>query len=220
MDKEQPATIVVGRRGDTYAGQSRQDRAADRRERILAAALHLFAARAYDDVTVADVCAGAKVSKRYFYDYFSDREDLLLQLHREENDWLMDGIVAAVPKRPESVEEVLRPAMTALVRLLLENPERGRVIYINAPHQVRRRRGLMRQDADALGRLIRRAIGRPRDKVRFDRLLLALAAGVTEVIIDWLSTGMTGAPDILVDHLTGFGVAMLGDGRGAGPSLK
>jgi AcrR family transcriptional regulator len=215
-DAESAATVV--RRGDTYGGLSRQERESDRRERILTAALHLFAARDYDDVTVADVCAGAKVSKRYFYDYFSDREDLLLQLHREQNDWLMNGIVAAVPKQPESVEQVFRPAMTALVQLLLEHPERGRVVYINAPHQERRRRGLMRKDAEAFGRLIRRAIGRPRDKVRFDRLLLALAAGVTEVIIDWLATGMTGAPDVLVDHLTGLGVAMLGDAQG--PDLQ
>ncbi|MEC3975765.1 helix-turn-helix domain-containing protein [Amycolatopsis sp. H20-H5] len=40
--------------------------------------MELFAARSYDDVTVAEVCARAVVAKRYFYDHFADRADLLI----------------------------------------------------------------------------------------------------------------------------------------------
>jgi AcrR family transcriptional regulator len=173
------------------------------------AALQLFSVREYDDVTVADVCAEAKVSKRYFYEHFADREDLLNALHRQQNDWLMGAVVAAVPKDATTVDAVLRPAMAALVRLLMEQPARGRVIYINAPRMELRRRGILRKDAQVIGRLVRRATGRPRDKVRFERLMLALTAGVTEVVIEWLSTGMSGKPDVLVDDLTDLAAAML-----------
>lgn len=211
MSNDEGSTIAVPRRGDTYAGQSRHERESDRRTRILAAALQLFAARDYDSVTVADVCALAKVSKRYFYDHFLDREDLLLAVHREQNDWLLDGIIAAVPKRPETVEVVFRTSMAALVRLLLEHPDRGRVVYINAPRMEPRRRSVMRKDAETFGRLVRRAIDRPRDQVLFDRLMLALTAGVTEVIIEWLTGGMTADPDVLTDHLTRLGVSVLGE---------
>lgn len=208
-DAESVATVV--RRGDTYGGLSRLERETDRRERILTAALYLFAARDYDDVSVADVCADAKVAKRYFYDHFVDRADLLLALHRELTDWLMHNITSVVPRHPTSVEQVFAPAMQALVQLLLDNPERGRVIYINAPKMERRRRGLLRKDAEVFGHLVRRVLKRPPDRVGFQRRLLALSAGVSEVIIDWLSTGMTAAPDVLIDHLTGMCVAMLQD---------
>lgn len=199
----------VVERGETYGGRSRQERAADRRGRLADAAVELFAARDYDDVTVADVCARAKVSKRYFYDHFADRTELLSAVHREQNDWLLAGITAATPRHPETLAQLLRPAMEALVGMLHEHPERARVIYINAPRMELRRRGLLRKDAEVFGRLMRRVLDRPRDKLRLERVLLALVAGVTEVIIDWLNRGMTDSPEVLVDHLTQLATALL-----------
>jgi hypothetical protein len=91
----------------------------------------------------------------------------------------------------------------------MEHPVRARVIYINAPRMELRRRGILRADAQVMGRLVRKVAGRPRDKVLFERLMLALTAGVTEVIIEWLTGGMAGKPEVLVEHLTGLGVSML-----------
>lgn len=177
------------------------------------AAVQLFAARDYDEVTVADVCTLAKVSKRYFYDYFTDREDLLLSVHREQNDWLLAGIAAAAPKDADSLDQLLRPMMATLVRLLAEHPQRARVIYINAPRMERRRRGLLHKEAELFGRLVRPLLSRPRDRARADRVLLALTAGVTEVVIDWVTRGMTDPSDALAEHLTGIAVALLGAPR-------
>jgi AcrR family transcriptional regulator len=196
-------------RGETYGGQSRQQRSADRRERIVTAAVRLFAARDADDVTVADVCTLARVSKRYFYDFFVDREDLLVSVHREHHDWLMDSIAAAAPKRPDGPEHVLRPMMVTLVGLLAANPERARVIYINAPRMERRRRGLLRKDAELFGRLVRPAVPRQRDRVYYDRAMLAVVTSTVEVLIDWVTRGMTDPADALVDHLTAIAVSIL-----------
>jgi AcrR family transcriptional regulator len=171
--------------------------------------VRLFAARDYDDVTVADVCTLARVSKRYFYDFFSDREELLVSVHREHHDWLMASIGAAAPKRPDSLEHAMRPMMATLVRLLAENPERARVIYINAPRMERRRRGLLRKDAELLGRFVRPAVPRPRDRAYYDRAMLALVAGIVELMIDWVSRGMTDPAAALVDHLTTYSVSVL-----------
>lgn len=198
-------------RGETYGGQSREERAADRRARIMDAALELFAARAYDDVTVADVCARAKVSKRYFYEEFTDRADLLLALHRKLNDWLLQGITDAAPRDPEDLPTLLRPMLAAMVRMLFENPERARVIYVNAPRMERRRRGVLRRDAEVFGRLARRVVDRPRDRVRYERVLLAMIAGNSEVVIDWIQRGMTDDPDVLAEHLTSISLALLRD---------
>jgi AcrR family transcriptional regulator len=71
------AKAIAVRRCDHYAGRFRAQQKADRRNRIAAAAVHLHAARDYADVAIADVCACAKVSKRYVHVHFADREDLL-----------------------------------------------------------------------------------------------------------------------------------------------
>jgi AcrR family transcriptional regulator len=158
---------------------------------------------------VADVCTLARVSKRYFYDFFTDREDLLVSVHREHHDWVMAGIGAAAPDSFDDLDHLLRPMMAALVRMLAENPERARVIYINAPRMERRRRGLLRKDADLFGRFVRTAVPRPRDHTYYDRAMLTLVAGVVEIMIDWVSRGMTDPPEPLVDHLTALAVSIL-----------
>ncbi|WP_329126824.1 TetR/AcrR family transcriptional regulator [Streptomyces sp. NBC_01465] len=196
-------------RGEKYGGQSREERAADRRGRITQSALELFAARPYDDVTVAEVCTRAKVSKRYFYDHFTDRENLLLAVHRERNDWLLAEVAQAAPEEPADLDALFRPMMTTLVRTLFEHPETARVIYINAPRMELRRRGLLRKNAELFGGMTRRVVARPSDKVRYERTALALVAGVSEVIIDWLERGMTDDIEELVDHLTGIATALL-----------
>lgn len=195
----------------TYGGQSREQRAADRRGRIAQAAVELFAARQYDDISIADVCARAKVSKRYFYEHFTDRVDLLVAVHRERNDWLLAGVTAAAPKNPDSLDSLLRPLMTTLVRMLHEHPMYARVIYINAPRMELRRRGVLRENAELLGRLVRRCVAKPQDGLQYERLLLAAVAGVSEVIIDWLDRGMTDDVEALADHLTRFAASLLKD---------
>jgi AcrR family transcriptional regulator len=199
----------VTRRGENYGGRSREERATDRRDRILTAALHLFGTRDYDDVTVADVCAGARVSKRYFYEHFEDRHDLVRALHRQQNRWLLKGVAAATPESPGSLGEMLRPAVHRLLEMLRANPERAQVVYINAPRMETRRRGVLREDAQFLGGLLGEVGGRPTDQLRYERMLLALVAGLSEVIIDWLSRDMTEDPGELADHLTDYALAVL-----------
>jgi len=202
-------TTVATRRGENYGGRSRQERATDRRDRILASALQLFGTRDYDDVTVADVCTGARVSKRYFYEHFVDREDLVRALHREQNEWLLAGIVSATPETPGTLEEMLRPAVRQLLTLLRANPERAQVIYINAPRMETRRRGVLREDAQFLASMLRRVGPHPKDQIRYERMLLALVAGLSEVIIDWLSRGMTDDLDALASDLAAYCQAVL-----------
>jgi AcrR family transcriptional regulator len=173
------------------------------------AAVHLFGTRDYDDVTVADVCAGAKVSKRYFYEHFADRESLLLVVHREQNNWLLAQVAGAVPRQAASAQEFLGPMMRTLVARLREDPERARVIYVNAPRMETRRRGVLREDAQHFAPLVNRFVGEPVDRRRQERTLLALIAGISEVIIDWISRGMTEDPDALADHLTWIAGALL-----------
>jgi AcrR family transcriptional regulator len=202
-------TAVGTRRGENYGGRSRLERAADRRDRILASALRLFGTRDFDNVTVAEVCTGARVSKRYFYEHFVDREDLVRALQQEQNEWLLAGIVSAMPERPSTVQELMQPAVHQLLTMLRANPERAQVIYINAPRMEIRRRGVLREDAKFLAKMLRRVAAQVKDQPRYERMLLALVAGLSEVIIDWLSRGMTDDLDELADDLATYCQAVL-----------
>ncbi|WP_434446657.1 TetR/AcrR family transcriptional regulator [Lentzea sp. E54] len=196
-------------RGDSYGGLSRLERSAQRRSRLVDAAVELFAAREYDDVTVADVCLRAQVSKRYFYEHFTDRGDLVLKMHGEQNKWLLDGVLGAAPQDPAGPRELFLPIMTTLISMLSEHPDRARIIYINAPRVEVFRRELLRKEAEIFGRQVRKVVGPQPDRVMFQRTTLALVSGVTQVVIDWLTRGMTDPFDPLVEHLTRIACALV-----------
>jgi AcrR family transcriptional regulator len=174
------------------------------------AAFELFAARSYDDVTVADVCAHAKVAKRYFYEHFTDRCSLLIAVQKERNDWLLAGIEAAVPRQATTVEALLGPMMGALTSMLASDPRSARIIYISAPQMELHRRNVIRKDAERFSAFITAALRcAPRDVLRHHRTAVALAAGLSEVIIEWLDEGMPDDASTLADHLTGIATALL-----------
>ncbi|MYS24013.1 transcriptional regulator, TetR family [Streptomyces sp. DvalAA-14] len=174
------------------------------------AALELFAARSYEDVTVADVCSHAKVAKRYFYEHFTDRSALLVAVQKERNDWLLAGLEAAAPRHPATLRALLSPMMTALATMLAADPRSARIIYLSAPQMEPHRREVIREDARRFSAFISTALQRhPRDPLRHHRAVVALAAGLSEVIIEWLDDGMPDDARALADHLTGIATALL-----------
>jgi AcrR family transcriptional regulator len=69
------------------------------REEIAGQAMRLFVQRGFDNVTVAEVAAGAAVSEKTVYNYFPTKEDLFF----DEVDDRIAGIVAAIRERGPGV---------------------------------------------------------------------------------------------------------------------
>ncbi len=66
-----------------------------RRQRLLSAALRLFAERGYHDTSVDDIVAAARTSKSAFYEYFESKEDCVRMLLEQEGGLLMEAVAAA-----------------------------------------------------------------------------------------------------------------------------
>jgi AcrR family transcriptional regulator len=62
------------------------------REAIAAAAMELFMARGFDEVTVADVARAADVSEKTVFNYFPTKEDLVLHRGLERQAALIEAI--------------------------------------------------------------------------------------------------------------------------------
>jgi len=80
---------------------------ANRREDFLAVALELFVERGYEGTSVADLAAGAGLSKAAFVYHFGSKEDLLVELSEpllDELDAVLDRHQSAPPaeRRPEA----------------------------------------------------------------------------------------------------------------------
>ncbi|MFD7713200.1 TetR/AcrR family transcriptional regulator [Streptomyces sp. NPDC059785] len=67
----------------------------DARQRLVAAALHLFAEKGYDDTTVAQISERAGLTRSTFHRHFNDKRDILTAGQETLSRLLAEGIDAA-----------------------------------------------------------------------------------------------------------------------------
>ena len=125
-----------------YAGVDATDRQARRRARLLEAGLDLLGRDADPaELTVRGVCAEAGLATRYFYENFSDKEQLIGAVF----DWMSARLAAttqaAVAAAPP--EEQNRAGIVNIVRTIESDPRIGRVMFgaqVTNPAVIRKRR--------------------------------------------------------------------------------
>ena len=121
------ATSKTGQ-GRTYGGQSSGERQADRRERLIRAAIATYGEQGYRRTTVADVCRTAGLTPRYFYESFANSEALLIAAYKEVTRIALDTLRAAASALEDAEPEARLEAMlSAYYTLLRERPASARV---------------------------------------------------------------------------------------------
>ncbi|MBB6380678.1 AcrR family transcriptional regulator, partial [Pseudonocardia eucalypti] len=86
-------------------------------------------------VTVRSVCRHAKLTDRYFYESFADRDELLVAVYDQVAERVRDvlneavaGVVAARP--PDQPAAIARAAVEAFLGELTADPRKGRVLLL------------------------------------------------------------------------------------------
>jgi AcrR family transcriptional regulator len=110
------------------------------------------------NVTVAGVVARSGVSRKTFYELFSDREDCFLATFDDGVARIADEVVPAY-EQPGRWREKMRAALTALLELLDHEPGMGRLVIVETlgagPNALERRSRVLAQVITAVdeGRL-------------------------------------------------------------------
>lgn len=185
-----------------YRGVSAEDRAAERRERLLAATLAVWAdpgAR----TTMTAVCAEAGLSERYFYESFRSLDDALtavLDGIAVEFEQAREAAAAAAADDPALAVQV---AIESFVQLLVDDPRKGRVAIIeaNALPQLRARRtALLRHFAHLAAESAAELLGaRAADPLNDEISGLIFIGGMAELVTAWLQGALEATPTELVD---------------------
>jgi len=105
--------------GDEVAGiQATQDT----RRRILGAGMRLFSSRGYYATSESDLVETAQVSMGEFYEYFSSKEDLLLDLAEEGVRVFRMRVSQEIASVPDMLERI-RIAIPVAFQVIVENRE-------------------------------------------------------------------------------------------------
>jgi AcrR family transcriptional regulator len=78
-----------------YSGQSFEDRQAERRDKLIHAAVQVAGRVGLDGASVAAICAEAGLTARYFYESFPTREAIFVEAYRAVQNELLTRITAA-----------------------------------------------------------------------------------------------------------------------------
>ena len=111
-----------------YGGVSGEARRAERRARLIEAAVRVYGEVGYRNATVKAVCAVAGLTERYFYESFANSEALLIAAYTHVTDALHAEMTAAGEDaaRARRVEAIL----TLYFTRLQENPHPARVFLL------------------------------------------------------------------------------------------
>jgi AcrR family transcriptional regulator len=172
-------------------------KAVQTRQRILDAALDLFAAHGYEETTMRDIAAAAGCSLGLTYRYFASKEDLVLELYR----WLIDQLeeqTRLLPAGPiaDRFQQLMRGLFAAMVphRLTLGalfgaalNPRSRAGLFGAEGAEVRRRAQA------AYITVVAQATDAPRRLQQVDDLATLLYGVQLALVLFWLQDLRTGS---------------------------
>ena len=102
------------------------------RQRILDAAIPIFAKRGYRQTTVeSHIVPAAKISIGHFYQHFADKEDCFLAAYEEIVAEGHEQILAAVPI--DTWPEQLIAVLLALIDFIAQNHLKARLVLVEMP---------------------------------------------------------------------------------------
>lgn len=196
-----------------YAGMTATQRGAQRRSRLLDAAVDVLANEGWERATVTAICERAGLIPRYFYESFRHREELLISVF----DSIIEEVSQEIADRgtdDPSVASVIRATIDAWLAVVSRDPRKGRVAFVEALGSellMQRRLDATRSYAELL--LDRSmAVG---DEARHSRAALQCASliaagGLIETMIEWTRGNVDLSTDEIAENHTRLCAAAFG----------
>ena len=108
----------------------KQQRSRDRHRQIIAAATKLFGEKGIDRTSLTEVAKSAKVPLSSIYDYFEDKQALVLEVPEENFAALYEKTEPLLVKGAADPVEQLRIIYLSNFEYIKENPSWGRVFFL------------------------------------------------------------------------------------------
>lgn len=189
MPRKTATAATTQTEGRSYRGASAESRRADRRNKLLDAALQCFGHQGYHATSVRNLCQTAGLTERYFYESFPRSDALLMALY----DTLTRQLETRVLEQIDSA----RPDPLAMSRAALEayfafneNPRVARVTHleilgVNADID-RRYRASMQRFASLIASVLNDAAPVPDAKAAQQQLVAAgLVGAAVQITTQW-----------------------------------
>jgi AcrR family transcriptional regulator len=187
----------------SYGGKTADERAAARRERLVAATIEVLAAEGAGRATMTGICAAAGLTERYFYESFGSLDEAMLAALDTVCEELADLVVSTLQTTEGSADDRVHALMVAFFDLVDRSAARVQVAVIEStanPALRARRHELI----GMFGQLVAdEAAGLypdhawPADRARIHGVVYI--AGLAELVGAWLTGDIVATRDELID---------------------
>lgn len=185
----------------SYGGKTAQQRAAERRTRLVEATVRVLATHGEARTTMTAICAEAGLTERYFYESFGHRDEALLAALDHVCDAIAQEAVRVLAETPGPPDARVHAVMASFVDQVERDPALGMVAVVHSaatPQLRARRHELVGTFADLVASEAEELYGAqawPADRARIHGLVWI--AGFAELLATWL----TGELDLTRDEL-------------------
>jgi AcrR family transcriptional regulator len=177
-------------------------RAQAQRERFTRGLAEVLMTKAYDEVTVADVCLRVGGSRRTFYEYFDDKVGCLLAAYDDAVGAALGEALGSFDAAPDWAAGI-RDGLATLLDVMADEPELTRLCVMDVLACGQSGRQRHTATLDALAAIIDRGRAEvPDDLVLPDLLGRAAAGAGFSLIYDWVCTDRTAELPRLAPQLT------------------
>lgn len=185
-----------------WAGVPLTDRRAERRTLLIDAAFRLFGEGGEAAASVRSVCRECGLNTRYFYESFTDTDDLLGAVYDEVSALLAANVEAAMAAAGDSLRARTRAGIAAVLGFSSADSRRGRILFTDArANPVLAARRAATQD------LLREAVLTEGGRQHPDSDPVAAQVGaamytgaMAELAQQWLAGNLGDDLDAVVDH--------------------
>ncbi len=194
-----------------YGGIDASERRSRRRAQLIEAGLELLGTEGWQSATVRAICARAKLTPRYFYESFHDRDELLLAVFDETAQAGALVAVQALAGAGDDARANVRAAIGAFIELVTDDPRKARVLFVEATGSealARRRFETLGVFAKLVADQARNFYGMPdASDPLVETTALMLVGGLAEVLLAWLDGTLAITREQLVEDCTDLFVA-------------
>jgi AcrR family transcriptional regulator len=189
-----------------YGGMAAEQRAEERRQRLLNAGLVLFARQGYARTTIEALCTEARVTARHFYQLFESREAVLRALYDQIILELREGVLQAMSAPGLGLSGQIPLAVNAVVNHYLQDSRRARVGVLEvvgvSPQMEARRREAIHDMASLIENYLLSLVAQNElPKRNYHLVSIALVGGINELLAEWLTLDKQPAIEELADEI-------------------
>lgn len=186
----------------SYGGVPQAQRIARRRASLREAGLDIVGREGWQAATVRAICARAKLTARYFYESFSSREELLLEVFDGIVEEAAAAVLAAVAAAPADARAKAHAAIDAFLEVLEADPRKARVAFVEAVGEealAARRQLAVRSFAGLVAAQARDFYPAAGDAAIVDVSALLLVGGLADLLLVWFDGELAISRDELVE---------------------